>query len=134
MSGPSVIPLQKAIYVALMADATLMNMISGIYDHVPQSSNFPYVVFGNSQSRAWDNREDSGMDLQVVLDIYSRTAGRKEAGDISERLYTLLHHGQLTLDGQSLILLRFMNSKVELDDDGLTYRASLQFRALVQSN
>ncbi len=44
MSVDSSWELQKAIYGALTGDSTLMAMITGVHDHVPQETAFPYVT------------------------------------------------------------------------------------------
>ena len=134
MSVPSVIALQKAVYGTLAGDATLMALAGGIFDHVLQGSGFPYVVFGESMERAWFNREKTGSDQLLTLQVYSRAGGRKEAGGIMERIYALLHHAALTVEGQALILLRYTAGRIELENDGVTYKGSIQFRALLQES
>ena len=133
MVAPSVMSLQKAVYETLHIDTALMLMATGIYDHVPQGSAFPYIVFGESAEKPWFNCENGGADQLLTLEIYSRAAGRKQAASIMERLYALLHHAPLTVEGQTLVLLRYAASKIMLEDDGMTYKASMQLRVITQA-
>ncbi|NBX02711.1 MAG: DUF3168 domain-containing protein [Alphaproteobacteria bacterium] len=132
MSNFSVITLQKSIYEALTNDIALIALIRGVYDHTPQNSAFPYIAFGEVTSREWSNVEDAGMEQQVTLNIWSREGGRKEAISIMERVYTVLHQVSLTIEGQSLVSLRFVTSKVMLGNDGFTYQGNMQFRGLMR--
>ena len=52
MSVDSSWELQKAIYGALTGDSALMAMITGVHDHVPQDTAYPYVTIGEGAARA----------------------------------------------------------------------------------
>jgi hypothetical protein len=123
--------LQQSIYQILANDATLGAMITGVYDHVPAGTEYPFVTVGEGESRDWSNAEKQGTEQLITLRIWSREAGRKQAAGIMERIVTLLHNTMPDVTGQNLISLRFTGSSIVLMNDGTTYRGSLSFRALL---
>lgn len=134
MAAFSHIPLQKSLFQTLTEDTTLMGIITGVYDHVPQGTDFPYVVIGDSQIKDWSCKTSQGSEQVVSLYIWSREGGRMQAATIMERIYLLLHGADLSVEGQTLISFRFLHSDIALGSDGWTYKGTLQFRALLESN
>jgi hypothetical protein len=124
-------PLQKAIYQTLSGDATLMGLVTGVYDRPPQGSAFPYITLGESEGRDWSTKTTSGMEQIVSQHVWSREGGRKQASLIMERIHTLLHDAGLSVEGQTLISLRFSASSLNLENDGWTYHGILRFRAFM---
>ncbi len=108
-----------------------MGLVTGIFDHVPQDTAYPFVTIGEANIRDWSNVETQGTEQNISLHIYSREAGRKQAATIMERIITLLNSANLSVTGQNLRSLRFISSNIVLQDDGLTYKGTLIFRALL---
>lgn len=123
--------LQQSFYQHLTGDTTLMALVSGIFDHVPQSTAYPFVTIGEAIIRDWSNVEHQGTEQTIALRIWSREAGRKQASTIMERIVTLLNSSTLSVSGQALRSLRFVSSNIILQEDGLTYRGTLTFRVLL---
>jgi hypothetical protein len=124
--------LQQALYQHLCGDAALTALVTGIYDHVPQGTQYPFVTLGESAIRDWSNAEKQGTEQVITLRIWSREAGRKQAATIMERITILLNSAALNVTGQTLVSLRFISSNITLQDDGITYKGSLVFRALLR--
>lgn len=127
-------PFQAALYQKLHGDATLMALITGVYDFIPQGAAYPYVAIGEAQGRDWSTKSSSGMQYSFAVRVFAREAGRKQAATVMERVHTLLHTGSLTITGQTLISLRCESSEILLQDDGLTYQGVLRFRALIEAS
>ena len=119
--------LQQTIFQTLTADGTLMAMVTGVFDHVPQASEYPFITIGESQIRDFSNVEKQGTEAQTSIRVFSREAGRKESALIMERITHLLHHAILTISGQSLVDCRFLSSNIALENDGATHRGTLTF-------
>lgn len=134
MSGFSQQELQKRLYETLTADTTLMALISGVYDQVNPTANFPFVVIGEGESRDRSTKTTTGAEVNFTLYVYSREGGRKQTLTILERLHALLHQASLALTGHTLVLMRFIASDTALLSDGLTTRGTARFRAITQSN
>lgn len=124
-------PLQKAIYERLHGDSLLMAMVSGVYDRPVQGTAFPYITFGTFEAQDWSSMTNAGMAFGVTLEIWSREGGHKQAAVIMERLHSLLHDVNLSVEGQTLVDLRFVGSNITLEDDGSTYRGLVRLRALL---
>ena len=124
-------PLQKAIYELLHGDSILMGLVTGVYDRPVQGTVFPYITFGSFEAQDWSSMTNAGMAFLVNLEIWSREGGHKQAAVIMERLHGLLHDANLSVEGQTLVDLRFVGSAIVLEDDGSTYRGMVRLRALL---
>lgn len=133
MSMFSHFSLQKAIYELLTGDTTLMNLITGVHDKVPENAQFPYVMIGDITCADWASKTTSGMECTMLLTIYSREGGRRQATQIMERLYALMHDANMDVDNHTLVMMRFASSAIVLESDGETYRGMMRYRVLLQS-
>ena len=130
MSADSSWELQQAIFTALTGDAPLMAMITGVHDHVPQDTAFPYVTVGGGTVRAWGAAGVDGVEATLILHAWSRSRGRKEVKQIMGEIHRIVHDADLTVTGHALVWLRFAFSETLLDMDGLTNHGFMRFRAL----
>ncbi len=130
MSADSSWELQKAIYGALTGDSALMAMITGVHDHVPQDTAFPYVTIGEASAVDWRTVGHDGMELTLVLHVWSRERGRREVKLIMTEIRRILDGANLTVPGHVLVWLRFSFSEATRDPDGLTYHGITKFRAV----
>jgi len=117
--------LQQSVYQILSGDSTLNTLIAGVFDHVPQGSEYPFATIGECVVFDASNAEKPGTENRLSIHVYSRAAGRKEASVIMERIVTLLSNASFVVTGQSLIYSHFIGSKITLLDDGATYRGTL---------
>lgn len=133
MAGDSQWAVQQAIYAALTGSAALQALIGNparVYDHVPDEPTFPYVVIGESFSGQWDTKSFDGMDQDVVLHIWSRYRGRKEAKQIMGAIHDALNKQKLTVTDQSFVLCQFTFGQVIDDPDGLTRHGVARYSVL----
>ena len=133
MANFSQFPLQKGIFQILNADSALLGMVSGVHDRPVQGTAFPYITFASWEGKDWSSATTTGVEFSVVLEVWSREGGHKQAGLIMERLHALLHDANPAVEGQTLVSLRFSGSIITLQDDGATYRGIVRLRALVQA-
>ncbi len=127
-------PVHKAIYQKLTEDVTLAELIAGVFDRPPQGQEYPYITIGESATSDWSTLTTSGVEHRIDLHVWSREGGRKQTESIMERAHTLLHDGSLTIDGHSLVLMRFLSGGIILENDGWTYHGIMRFRALVEAD
>lgn len=126
-------PLQKSIYETLSGHAPLMAIVTGIFDRVPQGTAFPYVTIGESTGDDWSSATTSGMQQKIALHIWSREGGRKETTSIMEKIHALLHDADLSVEGHTLVMIRFAASSIVLGNDGYTYQGIMKFTALLEA-
>ena len=133
MSAFSLWELQKAIYQTLSGDGTLMALVSGVFDHVPENTAYPYVALGEGITEDRSTVTTGGSETVAQLRVASREGGRKQAAAIMERTHVLLHGSNLAVGGQSLVFIRFQSAEVRLLNDGITYMGLMRFRVLLEA-
>lgn len=132
MVGLNLYGLQTAVHTALTADAALMGMVEGVFDHVPEKTGYPYVTIGNIRMRDMSAQGVTLLRAELAVSVYSRARGRKEAGDIMGELNRLLQNMAAPVEGYALLSLRHVASEITLERDGLTYQGRMRFEAVLQ--
>ena len=102
MSADSLLGASAGIYTALTGDGTLMAMITGVHDHVPQETAFPYVTIGEASAVAWRTVGADGMEVTLVMHAWSRSRGHREVKQIMAEIHRILHEANLTVPGHVL--------------------------------
>jgi len=127
--------LQKSVYAALTADATLLAMLGGprVYDDVPRGASLPYLTVGQSTLRDWSTGEAEGHEHIFTLHVWSDAAGRKQTCEIAGAARAALHDRPLALAGHRLVNLRHEFSETRREADGETYHGILRFRAVTEA-
>lgn len=92
-------PLQQAVYAKLTGHAPLMALVSGVYDDVPDPAQFPYVSFGSITETVDDAHNQRGLEAAVVLHIWSKYRGFREAALILAQLDAALDRQPLAVTG-----------------------------------
>jgi len=126
--------IQNAVYTALTNDAGLMTLISGVYDSVPETEVFPYLTLGEDTHTGWTTNTTLGTDVQIVINCWSRSRGRKETKTIQGEIYDALNRAALTYNGYDIINIEMLDSSSFIDADGLTRHGVQTFRVLIERN
>ena len=109
-------------------DATIGSVVSGVYDRTPEQVAYPYIVIDTFTSRDWSTRTTLGFNTIVPLVVYSQE-GTQQVLDVLDRIYELIVEGNLTLLDHQLVALRFDTHEVTTQEDGVTVRGDIRFRA-----
>jgi hypothetical protein len=134
MSNLNYYNVQKAIYEKLVASSTLMAAVSGVFDHVSQDTAFPFVIINDARAANISNLAKNGIEHRIRINIFSREAGKKQAATIMGIIEEILHNSGLSVSGQSLVSMEFIDSSIELENDGWTYRGTMDLRVIIFSN
>jgi len=126
--------LRNAIYTRLTSDATLMALITGVYDDVPEITSYPYVVLGDDSDINYGTKTLDGVQYVINIHAWSRNRGVKEATEILERIYYLLHEYAIVVTGASAVHIRQEFNTVLTDDDGITRHGIIRFRVVIFDN
>lgn len=130
----SLTALQQAVYDRLAADATLSTIApGGVYDHVPQSTVYPYITLGYAAADNAGTKTEDLREFTFTVNVWSRQRGHKEARTIQERIRTLLHRVALTVSTGHVIDIEEDFSESFLDEDGKTYHGVQRFKALFEA-
>jgi hypothetical protein len=107
-----------------------------VYDRVPPADPFPRVTIGPAQCVPGDDDGQCGATFEVFqqIDAWSRTVGMPQVKTIAGAVKDLLHHAVPTLTGYTVVLLEWVSTDYSRDPDGLTNRARMQFRALIDAS
>ncbi|MVO87931.1 DUF3168 domain-containing protein [Streptomyces sp. p1417] len=92
-------PLQTALYAKLTGHGPLMALVSGVYDEVPEQAAHPYVSFGSITETADDAHNQRGLEVAVVLHVWSKYRGFREAAAVLTALDVALDRQPLTVTG-----------------------------------
>jgi len=135
--------LQKAIVARLRGDAALL-AITGplaapatgarVYDNVASGTSTPYVNVRSVQ--AVDDGADcvDGQEVFIDLDAWSTDPGKVQASRMAAAIRKSLNFAPLILDEPyALLEISHRDTQVDSPSDGITTRARLSFRALVES-
>jgi hypothetical protein len=124
--------IQDAVYDVLTADVTLMTLVSGIYDAVPENAEFPYVVIGEALELPDDRLDGYGRETVLTLHVWSRHRGFSEATEILARLVTLLDHQSLTITSQHHVATRYEFSQTLIDPEPYLRHIPIRFRVVTE--
>src|SRR5690554_4378261 len=91
--------LQGAILQRLKSYSPLMARATAVYDHVPQTAQFPYVVIGDDTAIDFDTDDTTGAESTITIHVWSQKRGRKEAKQIQGDIYDALHRYELSVSG-----------------------------------
>lgn len=124
--------LQKGVFSLLDGDATLSAMVGGVFDDVPEVTNYPFVVLTDVIGRDRSATAVPIEQIEFVIEVYSREGGHKEALSIMDRIRELLHGAPISLVGFSLAFIQSQESRLSLGRDAKTYRGAMAFTAMLQ--
>jgi hypothetical protein len=124
--------IQKSIYQTLTADPDLMEVITGVFDHVPQGQDYPYINIGEDTSIEWDTDTELGSESTLTVHVWSREYGRRQVKEIMEQIYDILHRAEIELETLHLVdcVVEFMETFLE--SDGVTRHGVMRIRVTTQ--
>jgi len=126
--------LQQTVFNALDQSSTLQNLVTDVYDFVPESTAFPYVKVGEQTMVDNGTKDKKGSDFTIEVHTFSRYRGSVEIKNIMSVVYDILHESSLSVSGASLINMRFEFSDIIKENDGLTTHGVQRFRVFVLSS
>lgn len=91
--------IQVAIRAKLIGDATLMSLVTGVFDFgaVPINQPFPYIAIGDTTEGAMDAFGTDGYDDTCTVHIWDSSPGFNTCKLILARMNVLLNKKPLTL-------------------------------------
>ena len=126
--------LQQTVFNALDQSSTLQNLVTDVYDFVPESTAFPYVKIGEQTMVDNGTKDKKESDFTIEVHTFSRYRGSVEIKNIMSVVYDILHESSLSVSGASLVNMRFEFSDIIKENDGLTTHGVQRFRVFVLSS
>ena len=125
---------QQTVFNALDQSSTLQNLVTDVYDFVPEGTAFPYVKIGEQTMVDNGTKNKQGTDFTIEVHTFSRYRGSVEIKNIMSVVYDILHESSLSVSGADLINMRFEFSDIIKENDGLTTHGVQRFRVFVLSS
>lgn len=129
--------LQQAVYATLDAAGITDEAgdpIKGVYDDVPEDSDYPYIVVGEETANNISTKTVDAHEHTLTLHVWSVYRGRKEIKIIMGQVYDALHDSDINVSGASLVNLKQEFERTLMEGDGITRHGVIRFRAVVFDN
>lgn len=127
------VALQKLVFDALRADATVSAQIAGrVYDRVPAEPTFPYASFGAYDFVSDDADCIDAGEHTLQVDVWSRAVGRVQAKQITDAVRHALHGHEADMGTYGLVEMRADFAQVIGDPDGLTSHGIVIVTAMIE--
>ncbi|MFE2017596.1 DUF3168 domain-containing protein [Streptomyces sp. NPDC059499] len=126
--------VQTAIMGRLRTDEQLGELVSGVYDYLPETTPFPYVVVGEATETPDNAHDRYGRQTTVTLHVWSQYHGYAQAHQIADRVTALLDHQPLTVIGLTHIVTRYEFSQTLTDPEtpGNIRHVVLRYRIITE--
>lgn len=126
--------LLAAIHARLIGDPSVTALLGGpkIHDRTPPDEAFPYVTFGAAASQDWSTGTERGDDHLIIINVWSRSQGKKQVLDIAGALIASLETATLAPVGHRVVLLRLIKMDANYETGLRGFRATVRFEALTE--
>ena len=129
--------IQKSVFGKLSGDVTLVGMVTGIYDFIPQAQAYPFVHIGETnfaKKTAIGNPSTRIYDGSMQIDVWVRPNPIGKA-----KVFDLLNEVRRILDGNRnftpteycLLVFDEELSTVIVEPDAVTYHGVIRFKIVL---
>lgn len=124
--------VQRAIYARLNESPGIdLGYPVGVFDHVPQDEDYPYIKIGRISAEEFDTKTHNGFELAVIVDIWSRYDGNEEIEEIMGAVYNVLHNQSIHVEGYNFVNCLWEFSEMITEDDGHTRHGIQRFNLII---
>lgn len=132
-------PLQKAVYEALVADFNVQNLTGGaVYDSpLPLEGEVrpsEYLTLGPERVKENGSATSDGAIHDFSVTVHSSADGFQRSKSLAGAVCDVLLDATLTLDRGELVSLRFMRARADTGRGSVKRVVALNFRAFVEDN
>ncbi len=125
MIGLAAYELQAPLYTRLTGDAALDALVSGVFDHVPEGTAYPYVVIGEYTEIPNDVLTAQGRDVTASISVYDgpqvvagvKTYSSKRLRQIGDRIVELIDGYAFTVGALGVMRPRFEFGRTLWEED-----------------
>jgi len=128
------VPLQAGIYTRLTSDSTLMALIVGVFDGVPEDADGDYVTIDESAETPDNTHGGFGSVTLWTLRVWTKARGHLTGLQIEARIRELLDHQHVALDalvtGHTVVMAKFESrlSLIDPEPPGDTRHTAVTYR------
>ena len=133
MSYALSLSLQKAVFAALDADATMQTLVGTAIFDAPPSGAMPalYVSLGPDVARDRSDQGVRGSRYDFTVSVVSDAGGFAEAKTVAAAISDVLAQPLGVLERGRIVTLGFLRARALRDEAGQQRRIDLTFRALL---
>ncbi|MGW1127456.1 DUF3168 domain-containing protein [Streptomyces sp. NPDC002526] len=134
-AAPSaMLPLQGAILAVLRGDSDLSALISGVYDYVPETATYPFIVVGEAIETPANAHDRYGRETVMTLHVWTQHRGHSQGLTIAARVTALLDHQPLTVPGLDHVATRHEYAQTLTDPEppGNIRHVVLRYRVVTE--
>ncbi|WP_240802402.1 DUF3168 domain-containing protein [Streptomyces sp. A0642] len=134
-TAPSpILPLQGAVLALLQGDSDLSALVSGVYDYVPETAAYPFVVIGEAIETPANAHDRFRRETVMTLHVWSQHRGHSQGLGIAARITALLDHQPLTIPGLAHVVTRYEFSQTLTDPEppGDIRHVVLRYRVITE--
>lgn len=137
MSADAAWPLQKGLLSHLRSDLSLKKHLgkpTRIYDQQEKGGGYPYLVLGDSHTRAWSSATFDGQEHDIILNLWTSDGGSAASKEIAGAVIDRLHDADFSIPGHALVDMQFASSETRYREDRALFHCRLTFKALTVSD
>lgn len=123
--------LQTKIFDILNNNTDLGDVITGVFDTVPDNQVYPYVVLGNDDIGENDSHTAGGFIGFIQIDVWDQAESSKKTKDIQGKIYDLLHNIDLGLTGFPTVDFRCNLTTIIKENDNRTKHGVMRFNFIL---
>lgn len=117
-TAPSpILLLQGAILARLRGDSDLTALAPNVYDYVPETAAYPFVVIGEALETPANGHDRYSRETVMTLHVWSQHRGHSQGLTIAARITALLDHQPLTVPGLAHVVTRYEFSQTLTDPE-----------------
>ncbi|PAD36325.1 DUF3168 domain-containing protein [Terribacillus saccharophilus] len=121
----SLLALQTALFQRLSSDSAVRDLVTGVFDYIPEGTAFPYIRIGEPTVTPQVTKTTFGEQVAVVMHAWSKYPGKKEAYEILNACLAATSR-PLRVEGFNLFDQRVDQLQVFDDIDGKTRHGVLR--------
>jgi hypothetical protein len=108
--------IYQAVYGVLASDSTLLSLVTGVFNDVPEAQPYPFVQVGSGSEKPYHTMGGASVGIgwndTVTVHIWSRYQGDLEALQIFARVNALLNFAALVVEGHTLVACELDQARV----------------------
>lgn len=127
---------QEWVIARLAGDGALQALFGGtvrIHDVIPAQRRFPFIVIGPVETVPDGTDNLPGQAMTITVHVWSRSANRREAFRLSDRIGALLEQAPAVHGTLRIVLASVIASLVQRREADDAFHAQLRLRALTEA-
>lgn len=135
MTSTALWQVQQAIFNRLNDDIALKAKITGVYDYVPENTDYPYCVIGNPIVNPFESKTSYRENIPWTLHCYNDGYGKKGTFDILNLMIQALTKEPWVVEGFKVNRFKIEPNirVISPADVGFPYQGVLQVRFYISN-